>query len=293
MSETLADIAVRAGGQQQAVLIEQPPVHRVAGVDVLGNRERHKVDGRDDRDLARAHVGFVDEPAHATPMVGVGVGIDHRRDGQALTDMLLEQLPGGADRFGGDERIEDNPTGLAAHERDVGEIEATDLINARDDFVEAVIVVELRLAQQRGMDAVEVILLVEELEPLHVPCDMTRIRLDLQFLHWGNEPLLLFVEVAGIAEGKGRFGLLQDVQRERRRRLALGMEVTGERSRRRCSCRTALQEEAASNGECCTRGRNGPKELAPGRHHILLRIELCFAVGQRPLAHGPPPPSLT
>ena len=44
LAEALADIAVRAGGQQQAVLVEQPPVHRVAGVDVLGDREVHEVD---------------------------------------------------------------------------------------------------------------------------------------------------------------------------------------------------------------------------------------------------------
>ena len=38
LAEALADIAVRARRQQQAVLVEQPPVHRVAGVDVLGDR---------------------------------------------------------------------------------------------------------------------------------------------------------------------------------------------------------------------------------------------------------------
>ncbi len=39
LAEALADIAVRGGGQQQPVLVEEPAVHRVAGVDVLGNGE--------------------------------------------------------------------------------------------------------------------------------------------------------------------------------------------------------------------------------------------------------------
>ena len=35
----------------------------------------------------------LDDPAHAAPMVRVGVGIDHRRNRQALADMRLEKLP--------------------------------------------------------------------------------------------------------------------------------------------------------------------------------------------------------
>ena len=50
------------------------------------------------------------------------------------------------------------------------------------------------------MDAVEVVLLVQELEALHVPGHMTGIRLDLQLLHRGDEPLLLLVQVSRIAE---------------------------------------------------------------------------------------------
>ena len=51
------------------------------------------------RHLARAHVRLVDDAAHAAPVVAMGVGVDHRRDRQALADMLLEQLPGGAHRL--------------------------------------------------------------------------------------------------------------------------------------------------------------------------------------------------
>ena len=93
LAQALADVAVGADGQQQAVLVEQPPVHGVAGVDVLGDRVLHEVARGDDLDLAGAHVRLVDDAAHAAPVVAVGVRVDHRRDRQALADVLLEQLP--------------------------------------------------------------------------------------------------------------------------------------------------------------------------------------------------------
>ena len=37
LPEALTDVAVRAGRKQKAILVEQPPVHGVAGVDVFGN----------------------------------------------------------------------------------------------------------------------------------------------------------------------------------------------------------------------------------------------------------------
>ena len=135
--------------------------------------------------LARAHVRLVDDAAHAAPVVAVGVRVDHRRDRQALADMLLEQLPGGAHRLGADQRVEDDPAGLAAHEGDVGQVEAAHLVDAGDHLVEPVVVVEPGLTEQRGVDAVELVLLVEELEPLHVPGDMAGIGHDLQLLGIG------------------------------------------------------------------------------------------------------------
>ena len=214
LAEALADIAMRAGRQQQAVLVEQPPVHGVAGIDVLGDREVHEVDGRDDGNLPRPHVRFIDDAAHAAPMVAMGVGIDHGRDGQALADMLLEQFPRGAHRLRGHQRVEDDPAGLAPDEGDVGEVETADLVDAGDDLVEPVVVVQLGLAEQRGMDAVEFVLLIQELEPLHVPGDMAGIGHDLQVLHRSDEALLLLLEVPLVGKWQGRLGFVQNLQRE-------------------------------------------------------------------------------
>ena len=141
-------------------MVEQPPVHGVAGIDVLGDGELHEVDRRDDRDLARPHIGLVENAAHAAPVIAVGMRVDHGRDGQAIAGMLLEQLPCGAHHFRRHQRIEHDPPALAAHEGDVGEIESAHLIDAGHHLVEPVIVVELRLTNQRSVDAIELVLLI-------------------------------------------------------------------------------------------------------------------------------------
>ena len=99
LAEALADITVWTGGQQQAVLVEQAPVHGVAGIDVLGDRVLHEVGGAMSGIFPDSHILFVDDPAHAAPVVAVGVRVDHGRDGKALADVLLEQLPRRARRF--------------------------------------------------------------------------------------------------------------------------------------------------------------------------------------------------
>ncbi len=116
LAQTLADIAIGACRQQQAILVEQPPVHGIAGIDVLGNGEVHEIDRRDQRDLAGAHIGFVDKTADAAPVIAMGMRVNYGGDRQALADMLLKQFPGGAHRLGADERIEHDPSGLAAHD---------------------------------------------------------------------------------------------------------------------------------------------------------------------------------
>ena len=199
---------MRTGGQQQAVLVEQPPVHGVAGVDVLGDREVHEVDGRDDGDLPRPHIRFVDDSAYAAPVVAVGVRIDHRRDGKAPANVLLEQFPRRANHFRGHQRVKDDPAGLAPDEGDVGQVKAADLIDARDHLVEPVIVVQYGLTEQRRMNAVEFVLGVQKLEPLHVPGDMASVRHDLEIFHGSNETLLLLLEISLVAERQRRLCLI-------------------------------------------------------------------------------------
>ena len=169
--------------------------------------------------------------------------------------MLLEQLPRGANHFRGHQRIEHDPAGLAPHEGDVGEIEPADLIDARDHLVEPVIVIELRLTKQRGMDAVELVLCIEKLEPLHVPRHMAGIGHDLEVLHRRDEALLLLLEVSLVGERQRGLGLLEHVQRELRRRLTFGMEMSLQRIDLLRARRRRLEEEAVGQGEGGASGR--------------------------------------
>ncbi len=146
LTEALTDVPISTGGKQEAILIEQSPVHGVTGVDVFGNRVVHEVDGSDDGDLPRPHIRFVDDAAHAAPVVAMGVRIDHGRDRQALANVLLEQLPRCANDFLGYQRVKNDPAGLAPDEGYVGEVEAADLVDARNHLVEPVIVVQYGLA---------------------------------------------------------------------------------------------------------------------------------------------------
>ena len=145
--QSLAGVPVGAGRQENAVLVEQPPTHGVAGVDVLGDRVLHEIARRDDLHLARPHVRLVHDAAHTAEVVAVGVRVDYRYDGQ-LTQMLVDELLGRPRRFQGGCGVEDDPAGLTPDEGDVGQVEAAYLVEARDHLVEPVVHVELRLAHE-------------------------------------------------------------------------------------------------------------------------------------------------
>ena len=130
LADGLIDVTERAGRQQHAVLVEQPPVHGVAGVDVLRHGVIHEANRGDDLDLAAAHVGLVHHAAHAAEVIGVGVRVDHRDHG-ALAELLVDELER---RRGGllrGQRIEHDPAGVALDEADVGQIEAAHLVDRR------------------------------------------------------------------------------------------------------------------------------------------------------------------
>src|SRR6516225_7992552 len=109
--------------------------------------------------------------------------------------MLLKQAPRRANNFPAHHGVIDDPAGLAADEGHIGDIEAADLEDARNDLVESVIVVQFGYTQRRRMNAVEVVLLVQKLESLHVPSDMACVRHDLEVGHGSDKPPFLFLEI--------------------------------------------------------------------------------------------------
>ena len=227
VAEALGDVAIRAHREEHAILIEHSPIHGVAGEDVLRDRVGHEIAGSEDLHFAGTNVGLVHHAPDAPPVVAVGVRIDDRRDRQSLAFMLLEHLPGGPHRIRGDKAVEHDPSRLAADERGLGEVDPADLVDPGNDLVKTVVVVELADAVHRRMDRVELVPLVEKLEPRHVPGHAAGVVLDLHPGHAGDQAASLLVEVAGVAEGERLLRLPQHLLRELRRSLPLGVEMSG------------------------------------------------------------------
>ena len=210
------------------------------------------------------HIRFLDDAAHAAPVVGMRVRIDHGRDRKALADVLLEQLPRRANHFRGHQRVKHDPAGLAPDEGDVGEVETADLVDAWDHLVEPVVVVQYGLAEQRGMNAVEFLLFFQELKPLHVPGDVAGVRHDLEIFHGSNESFLLLLEISLVGKRQRRLCLLEHIQREFRGRFALGMEMSLQRGWFLSACGALIQDQMTGYGE----SRKGLHELSSGCHRI-------------------------
>ncbi len=86
-------------------------------------------------DLARVDIRLSGDAEHAPEVVDVAVRVDDGDYGP-IAAMLAVQRKRGRGRLGGDERIDDDDAGVALDEADVGQVEATHLVHAVDDFVE-------------------------------------------------------------------------------------------------------------------------------------------------------------
>ena len=210
----------------------------------------------------RPHIGFIDDATHAAPVVAMRVRIDHGRDRQALADVLLEKLPRRANHFRAHQGVEDDPTGLAADEGDVGQVKAAYLVDARDHLIETVVGGKSGLTKQRGMDAVEVVLLMQELKPFHVPSDVAGVGPDLQVLHGSDKPPSVLIEVPRVGKRQAGACLLEHIEGVLRGRFALGMEMSLQgRSwlRVRSAC---IQDQMIGYSESGSRSRKGLDELS-------------------------------
>ncbi len=116
------------------------------------------------------------------------------------------------------------------------------------------------------MNAVEVVLLVQKLKPLHVPRDMARVRHDLEVFHRSDEAALLLVEISLVGERQSGARLLEHIERIFRWRFALGMEMSlqriGRLRLRLRVCGAVIQHQMSGDGEGCSDRGKGLDEFA-------------------------------
>ena len=135
----------------------------------------------------------------------------------------FQRRPGG---FRRSPRIKDNPAGRAPNEGDIGKVKATDLIDlVLQNLVEAEIQIQSSNSLQRGVDAVEVLALSQELIALDIPGHMAGIGLDLHRVRRRDETLLLLLEIPLVGEVHRGPCLLDNFDRVLRRWFAFGVKM--------------------------------------------------------------------
>ncbi|MCY1301840.1 hypothetical protein D9M70_514740 [compost metagenome] len=195
-------MAIGAVRQHQTVLEEGASGHGVAGVDVFSHRMFHETGGCYERDLAAAHIGFVDQTADASEMVGVGVR-DHYRHDRALAEFFIDEIQGSLGGLPRHQGVEHNPARIALDEGDVGQVKPTHLVNFfRNDLIQTEGHVEYRLALQRRIDAVEVLPALQEVIAPHIPGDIPRLGHNLVVGRCSDEAFPGFFKIAFVGERK-------------------------------------------------------------------------------------------
>ena len=150
-AETAIDLSASAARNERPKLILRSPQHRIASDHVLGDGKFHEQVRRDDRHPAARHILIAEHAACAAPVIGVGVGVDHRCHRLAPAMLEVEFKPGTCTLSRG-EGVDHDDTGVAFDQGHVGDVEAAYLIDARTDLEQAVVHVELRLPPQAWID---------------------------------------------------------------------------------------------------------------------------------------------
>ncbi|CAI8178065.1 MAG: Uncharacterised protein [Alphaproteobacteria bacterium] len=124
--------------------------HRIAGNDVFASHFFDEMLGRDKTDAPARQIIFIGQRANTGKMVGMAVRRQNGFDG-ALAEMAVDQLHRRIHGFGGGQRVNDNPTRIAANKSDIGKVIAAHLVNALGHLKQAVNGIEPRLPPEAGV----------------------------------------------------------------------------------------------------------------------------------------------
>ena len=151
LPETAAHLALRSAVQHGAVHVGRTARHGRARVDVLLHRMLGKAFRGKHRHLAGIHVRLRGDAEHAAEMIDMAVGVDHGDDGPVATAVGSVELQRRGGHLGGHQGVDDDDSGVALDEADVGQVESADLVDARHHLVEALFGDQRRLPPQAGV----------------------------------------------------------------------------------------------------------------------------------------------
>ena len=192
-SETDRDLGGRIMRQRIAEHQHGPPGHVVAGQQVFGNGRRQEAFGRKDRDVAGLRVVLVDHAAHPTEMIGMAVRVDHAGD-RPFAQRVVDQFQRRRRRLARQQRIDHDPSRLAADHGHHCQIVAAHLPDTVRDLEQSVQIGQLRLPPERRIDRVGAFA-GNEIRRLDRPDDiavgiMDRVGVDLR-----QQPALRILEI--------------------------------------------------------------------------------------------------
>lgn len=198
--------------------------HHITGVEVFRDRLIQETLGSNNLNLFCGERGIIDDAANTAEVVAVGMRNDDGDDGP-LAKLLIDEFKRGTCRFLDRQWIDHDPTCIALDEGYVREIEAANLIDARNNLEQAVLHVEQSLTLQGWVDAVELHPLKQEVPVVHVPGHIAFIIHDLTERRGSDEAALGFLKVPLVSEGQKLALLLLRLDRVLRRHLSLRTEM--------------------------------------------------------------------
>jgi len=177
---------------------------------------------RDHLNLGSLDVRFVNHSTYAAEMINVRVCVNHRgnRFARAILEVQLKARSGGFNR---QQRVEHDQPVVALNNGHVGQIQATNLINAFSDLEQTSNGIELAYTPQARVDGTRCAGLVEECVLAWIPDGLAICIADDTFIAL-DQTTLCHVEIATVGKGQSLQPLLIVLQGDRRR-------ILGRRSR--------------------------------------------------------------
>lgn len=186
LPQACPDCSLRAPLKRGPIHIASTSAHGGASEHVLGHGFFNEALGSNNLNAPRVDVILRSDTEDAPKVVDMAVRIDHRTD-LTVSAVLAIEREGSSSRFSRDQRVNDDDARVAFNESHIRQVKPTDLINALNDFVEALPGNELGLPPKAGVNGVRGISVKEGIGVV-VPHDLPVGVMDNAWLKCCDEP---------------------------------------------------------------------------------------------------------